>query len=497
MRASQNTLTFVRGIVLIAAGLLIIFSLELALDLVSGGYPLTRITTFSVADARHINNIFNRNLNQLMAIVFTTVGLAVPLTANLYSLKFLEFFIQDRVNAVALLFVVFADVANSWAGYAIRDNLIPVIQLNTVLVLTVLSFALVFPYLYYVFRFLHPNTLLTRLEHSLAADLAAARRRPGPRRAEVAANLEHVANIALRSVERGDRNTAIESVQTLNRALRHYWTQKPALPAAWFEADPDFFLGFSSSVVDDLNAHRSWVEMKVYNLLQQIVGAAIGRMPELTRTAAKALRHLSLEPAARQDPALRELATAFFNTLLRQALNRRDARAVFTVFDQYRLFAEAINGEQPELGLEIAYYFQYYGQVARETGQNFLAEAAAYDLGGLVRMAWEAGAANRAELLERFLHYDTQTRPPLKGVKKAQALLASFFLQTGEAAPAAAIQAHWAGLETAFIQQVRDELLFVRRETYWEITERRLNLEYVPPEQRPHLQRFFDGVLAA
>ena len=35
--------------------------------------------------------------------MFTTVSIAVPLTANMYSLKFLEFFLKDRVNSGMLL----------------------------------------------------------------------------------------------------------------------------------------------------------------------------------------------------------------------------------------------------------------------------------------------------------------------------------------------------------------------------------------------------------
>lgn len=491
---SSSLLVFVRGVLLMAAVITVFFGLELAVDVMAGGYPLARALFFDVNDARHFNNLLNRSLNQLLGVVFTTVAIAVPLTANLYSLKFLEFFIQDRVNAAVLTLAVLTNLGNTWAGYALKANHIPVVALNVIFALSLVCFAVLLPYLYYVFRFLHPDTLLARLEHAHAVALRDALRRPGPRRAEAAADLEHIANIAVRAVERGDRNTAIDSVRTLERALRVYWAGKPGLPAAWFEADQNFFLGFSSAAVDDLTASRSWVEMKLFGQLQLITAASIGRMPEVTSAAAKALRKAGLEPAARSDPALRDLVTEYFNTLLRVALNRRDARAVFSILDQYRLFAEAINPEQPDLGLEIAYYFQYYGQVARETQLTFVAEAVAYDLGALVRAAWEAGAPNRSQLLERFLHYDDQARHPLKGVKKSQAILASYFLARALAEPAATIQAAWAELEPGFVRQVRDELLFVKREKYWEVSERRMNIDYVPAAQREKLRAFFDSL---
>jgi hypothetical protein len=311
----------------------------------------------------------------------------------------------------------------------------------------------------------------------------------------VAANVEHIANIVIRSVERGDRNTAIEGVFTLERVLRHYWSAKAALPPAWFEAQQEFFLGFSSAAVDDLTASRDWVEMKLFGQLHQIASAALGRMPELVSTAAKSLRRLGLEPAARADPAVRELAAEYFNTLLRLALNRRDARAFFTTLDQYRVFAEAINLDAPDLGLDIAFYLQYYGRVARDTQQTFIAEAVAYDLGALVQAAWRSGAPNRDALLDRFLAYDEAVGQPLKGVHKAQAILASYFLLDGQTEAAARIQASWAGLDPAFVRQVRDELLHVRREKYWEVVERRMNIDYVPEPQRRELAGFFEAML--
>jgi hypothetical protein len=76
---------------------------------------------------------------------------------------------------------------------------------------------------------------------------------------------------------------------------------------------------------------------------------------------------------------------------------------VFIVLGQYRRFAETLNGRYPGPVLEIAFYFAYYGKIARDTGLGFVAEAVAHDLARLVRHAWETEAPNR-KLLERFLN---------------------------------------------------------------------------------------------
>jgi hypothetical protein len=214
-------------------------------------------------------------------------------------------------------------------------------------------------------------------------------------------------------------------------------------------------------------------------------------------TVAEAMRKLGLEPSARQDEALRDLVTAHFNTILRLALNRKDPRSVFILFDQYRVYAEAFNQERPEVGLEIAYYFRYYSQLARDVGMPFVVEAVAHDFGTLVREAWHVNASNRQQMLEDFLRFDAAAPRPLAGVKKAQAILASYFLMAGQPEPAALIQSSFAGLETSFLQTLADDLLRITREKYWEVNERRMNIDYVADSQRPYLRKFLDSVTLA
>jgi hypothetical protein len=233
--------------------------------------------------------------------------------------------------------------------------------------------------------------------------------------------------------------------------------------------------------------------MKLFSQLRQVMSGSIGRMHDVTSAGARALRRLGLEETARRDPWLRELVMEYFNTFIRAALNARDVRSVFVVFDQYRTFAEALDADHPDQVLEIAYYFEYYAQVAREMGITFVVESIAHDLGALVQHAWTARASNREALLERFLAYGAQG-PPLVGVRKAQALLASYFLLGGQDEAAARVARSFEGLDGAFVARLRTELLGVTREKYWEVNERRLNMDYVPPPQRERLREFLEGV---
>ena len=157
----------------------------------------------------------------------------------------------------------------------------------------------------------------------------------------------------MRSVDRLDRNTAIESVHMLETLAGRYQGVKPRLPAAWFEAEKELFLSFSSAAVDEANASRSWVEMKLLSQLRQTLGSALTRMHDVTSAVAKALRRFALAASVRSDPRLRELTVEYFNTFIRRSLNTRDVRSVFILFDQYRILAEELLADDPELVLEI------------------------------------------------------------------------------------------------------------------------------------------------
>jgi len=493
----HNTLRFLRMILFLIMGALGIFLVQTLAELLFTALSPPQLSALTSSEARSLVNLLNAKLNQAMAILFIVTGMAVPLTANLYSLKFLELFIRNPVIISALLFVIFVNLSGLWTSYSSSGEAVPAFQLALMLVLTIASLLLIFPYLMYVFRFLHPKTLLGLLEGDVKACLRHARQSRGAafNRERVAETLEHIANIAVRSVDRSDRNTAIDSVLSLEKMARHYWSVRNQLHSSWFEADQNFFLGFSSLAVSQMTASRSWMEMKLFYQFFEVLRAACPRMPELTSTIAKSLRKLGLEPASLENPALRELVIDYFNTFLRLTINRRDVRSVFIIFDQYRTLAETMGEKFPKEVLEVAYYFEYYGMAAREQGLPFVVETVAHDLGALVKKAWQNESPFRKEMLDRFLNYDRQAKPPLPGVKKAQALLASYFIHSGQEEPVEFIRRSFHELEPEFIRRLEKELLQVTSQKYWEVSERRMNIEFVPEPQRVKLREFFDAVL--
>jgi hypothetical protein len=485
-----NVLAVARGVAAIGALFAVVAGGALAADLWSARIPFGALSAFDVDEARNLVNVFSRASNQLVGVVFATVSIAVPLTANMYSLKFLDFFLKDRVNAAMLLLAATVALNTIVVSYAIKRAFVPVAALHVQLILLSLGFVLLLPYLYYLFRFLHPNTLLERLAEECGYHLAQAEHdRTGlvEHRRRVAESFEHIANIAIRSVDRLDRNTAIEAVHVLEELAGRYQRIKGRLPGEWFVVEKELFLSFSSAAVDEANASRSWVETKLLSQLRQMLGSAVSRMHDVTSAVAKALRRFGLADGVRSDPRLRELTVEYFNTFIRRSLNARDVRTVFILFDQYRIFAEELLADDPDLVLEIAYYFTYYGQIARDLNIAFVIESVAHDLGALVREASEAGSPAAGPLLDTFLRYDGAGS---LGTRKAQAILGSYFLMKGHKDAAAQVRARLRELDPQVLERLGTELMAVRREKYWEVNERRMNMEYVPEPQRAQLRQF-------
>ena len=204
----ENALRFVRAMVLMVLGCVGVFCLVSLLEHVFTGYPLGRLSSLNANEAREFVNGLNVKLNQTLAVTFVAVGMAVPLTANMYSLKFLDFFVRNPVNLITLVFIVFANLSGLLVSYSLKSTVIPIFQIYLLLVLTAISLLILLPFLIYLFRFLHPNTLLNLLEKEARTCLKAILRsgEAGDHRKRIAETLEHIANISVRSV---DRSTAI------------------------------------------------------------------------------------------------------------------------------------------------------------------------------------------------------------------------------------------------------------------------------------------------
>jgi hypothetical protein len=187
------------------------------------------------------------------------------------------------------------------------------------------------------------------------------------------------------------------------------------------------------------------------------------------------------------------------NTYLRAALNGKDVRTAYNVLNQYRQLAESLLSASPEANdwalvtlVEIAGHFKYYARLAHSNGMGFVTETAAYDLCALCEMASARHASAHDRLLAIFLEIDEHAGDrSLRGVRKAQAKLASFYLASGETGRAQTIYEDMKNESPERLRSIRDEMLAITSKDFWEVVDRGTNFDYVSDARKEKLRQFF------
>ena len=159
--ARRNTQMLARAAVLVAAALVVAFFVQVVIDAATPGASLrealSRPWTISADELRPAIANISRTLNQLIAVVIMALAIAVPLTANMYTPKLLEIFLGDRLNRIVLGLILFSTVNTLWVAARVANGRVPRFGVVLTFVLLLACFAVLVPYFFYVFRFLHPG----------------------------------------------------------------------------------------------------------------------------------------------------------------------------------------------------------------------------------------------------------------------------------------------------------------------------------------------------
>jgi hypothetical protein len=119
----------------------------------------------------------------------------------------------------------------------------------------------------------------------------------------------------------------------------------------------------------------------------------------------------------------------------------------------------------------------------------------AVDLNWMVRNACENHSKAAGDLLGDLLgmRHDGDRRL----VVKAKLILGGYFTEKGLAAEAARIRDNLADMPRTDLAAAGDELLTLQDRSFWEVTDRQMMFEWVPPEYRPFIADFLASFPAA
>lgn len=448
-------------------------------------------------------------LAAVLGIAVTVVAIVVELAANRYTHRITELFVHEPVNFFVMGFFVVASLQGLFVGIAFdidgdgATGFVPYAGAFVANGMLAVGLIVLLPYFAFVFDFLNPIHIVDRIRAQTIKLVSRSHRgNIIHAQAEAVRGVEQLADVGLNAMEHKDKGVSMASCDALQQMVLDYQHVRGELPDAWFRVEgelahnPDF-VSMSESVLEAVTRRRIWFEMKVLRKYQTLYNEALNKMRDINYLIAINTRHIAEAALAAGNVELFDLVVKFFNTYLRATINAKDVRTAYNVLHQYRLLADAaLHHDNGKRAIEIARYFKYYGFVSFQSSLPFILETVAYDLCALNELAFDVGSPAAPEILRIFLQVDKEgesatQETSLRGVRKAQVKLATYYLMKGNEARAREVFRDMESERSERLASIRDELLGVTSSEFWEISDRGQNFDYLPPERKEKMLEFF------
>jgi len=498
-RASFRRLWLLPMLSLVAVAVIVVTVLYGVDAYVTGGAgngSSTGLGAYFIFDQDHITDAVSglgAMVAAVLAIVVTVVSIVVQLSAERYT-GVTAMFLRDRTNLLVMAFYVVACVCGVWVSLSLKADFVPRVTVVFMLLLTVLGLVMMAPYFGYVFRFLEPGNIIQRIQREATKTAETGAQSEGSECAEAQASalgaMEELSDITSNSISGKDKIIASRAVDSLKDLAIRYLDSKTKSKSEWFEIgesirkNPDF-VAMDPESLKDLVARKTWFEWKIMRQYLGIYNEALATMRDINYLIAIDTRYIGEKAADKGDRELVSLVFRFMNSYMRSTLNAKDVRTAYNVLNQYRLFAEALiqKGNHDD-ALTAAGYMKYYALVSYDMKLSFVTETVAYDV------AEDAMLALFLEIDRPGLEHAHETA--LKGVRKAQVKLASYYQACGATEKVDLIYADMATESRDRLRAIKDELARVESKDFWEIIDRGRNFEFMPEAQRAGMQAFFE-----
>ncbi|MBW2529043.1 MAG: DUF2254 domain-containing protein [Deltaproteobacteria bacterium] len=464
---------------------------------------------FFLFDADHITDAvpaLGGMIAAVLGIVITVVSIVVQLSASRYHGVATMFF-RDRTNLAVMGFYIIACVAGVLVSLSVRADFVPRATLVAMMIATAVGLVLMAPYFAYVFWFLEPTNIIARIHRDalqVVTDGSCSDSRSDCENAQVqvVSAMEELTDLSSNSISGKDKIIASRAVDALKDFAVDYVQIKKNATDQWFELgagivhNPDF-VAMEPESREDLVDRQTWVEWKVMRQYLGIYNEALSTMPDINYLIAIDTRYIGEAAGEADDDELIILVFRFMNSYLRATLNAKSVRTAYNVLNQYRQLVEAmLRTGHGDVAVEAVGFMKYYGHISFDMKIPFVTETVAYDVGALCEVAHRLGLKEEEPMLHSFLELDRPTamrsqEQALKGVRKAQVKLAAYYLNAGDRDKARLIFRDMEHEPPDRLEAIRSELERVETKDFWEIIDRGRNFEYMPPDQKNAMRRFF------
>src|SRR5262249_51820624 len=143
----------------------------------------------------------------------------------------------------------------------VKVNYVPMASVAVAEVLAVINFALLFPYVLYIFEVMRPETLIEGIFRSARRSLRSAINARDPRRSrsDLMTSIAQATDIAYGSIQLGDMPVAVLGIESLGQFVAgDYLPIKKTLGAEWFKVGHAELPGASDQIITEVNRARTW-----------------------------------------------------------------------------------------------------------------------------------------------------------------------------------------------------------------------------------------------
>lgn len=440
----------------------------------------------------------SRTLNQLMAVVMTSIALIIPLTANLYTPRLVKLYVAHPLIVGGLVSFMVGHALIVGLHYTAPGHLVHRILAITISAHYLASLALALPYLFFVSQLLRPSFFMPMLTRKGIARL---RQLDAPHPSLLASReffetVNVLTNVALTGVARGDRQLVLLALQSLHVLLMELVAAPQSPAPAWRTLSPVFLPGIAQEGQTFLTRERLWPEAYVLGQVLKVLEVAGQRQHEILAEVAGSLVESARLALVAGRPQVTELHVMVFNTLLRRSVEDRDLRLFQNLSYHYRLLVEAFH-EDPTAMLDAAAHLVHYGHLASAKGPSFGLETIAYDLGELALSLARLNPERAAELVQ--VHAGPLWQDGIEGgtlMKKVgwRAVLRLYWEARAEGHTALTEALYWRFLSDEAIHREQLELaLDENRELHYEFNDRLMRFASFSPQAEAAAHDFLES----
>ena len=432
-----------------------------------------------------------------LSIVIVAVVFGIQTTASRYSPRVMGIFTQNPVNAVVLSFALASILYTFLVRAEVKPNYVPTWSFAAAVVLALLNFAILLPYVGYIFEVMRAETLVSSIMRRARRELRAAVKGQSTRqhRSNLMTCVAQVTDIAFGSIQLGDMPVCVLSIDMLGQFLAEDYvpTQKTFGPD-WTKVGHAELPGASDQILAEVNRAGTWFTFAVLSSFVDMVGLTPVHRKEAVHAIAVATRNIGVAAIEVGDPEVAELCVRFFNTYLRASINRSAPTFASAIMNEYRRFAIGALQWRSDLAIEAASHLLRYGRHFDEAGMPATFGAAAEDVADLAieSRARDPEVTRRLALLlvRNLLDLIPNARPiGLNGLFKAVAKL-TFWAMAAEQRDIAHILVE--GIAAAppdFVDAALDRMQSTENGLFWEVNERVIAFDWVEQPLRDEIPR--------